>query len=73
MSDYEATGGRDRAIDRAAWERAMERLRQMPDVREELVARIKAEVQAGRYDTEEKVDDLLDGLLVELRSEQYLG
>jgi anti-sigma28 factor (negative regulator of flagellin synthesis) len=42
------------------------RTREVPDVRHELVARVKAEIEAGTYETEEKLDIAVGRLLDEL-------
>jgi anti-sigma28 factor (negative regulator of flagellin synthesis) len=38
----------------------------IPDVRADLVARVKAEIQAGTYDTTDKLDKALDSLMDDL-------
>lgn len=42
------------------------KLADMPDVRQELVGHVRAEIEAGTYDTLEKVDQLLDELAQDL-------
>ena len=39
---------------------------QLPDVRQELVDRVRSEIEAGNYLTDEKLDAALDGLLNDL-------
>jgi hypothetical protein len=39
-----------------------------PDIRHDLVARVRQEIAAGEYDTPEKLDRALDRLLNELES-----
>lgn len=39
---------------------------QMPEIRADLVERIKAEIEAGTYETEDKVDQAVDSLLEDL-------
>lgn len=46
--------------------RYLSQLRQMPDVREAKVAEIRAAIDDGTYDTEEKVDAILEPLMDEL-------
>ena len=41
-------------------------LANVPPIRADLVARVKAEIQAGTYETPEKLNAALDGLLKEL-------
>lgn len=42
------------------------KLRQMPEVRAELVERVKAEIKKGTYETREKLDMAVDRLMEEL-------
>lgn len=44
----------------------LSRLAELPDVRENLVSRVKGEIANGSYDTPDKVDDLMDSLLEDL-------
>jgi len=41
-------------------------LRELPEVRKDLVARVRAEIQNGTYVTEEKLEIALDKLMEEL-------
>ena len=41
-------------------------LANVPPIRADLVARVKSEIQAGTYETPEKLDAALDGLMKEL-------
>lgn len=45
---------------------ALERARQAPEIRADLVARIRAEIAAGTYETPEKLEIALDRLLDEI-------
>ncbi|MAE64328.1 MAG: hypothetical protein CMJ18_08650 [Phycisphaeraceae bacterium] len=47
--------------------RYLARLAELPDVREDLVQRVRQEIEAGRYDTPEKIEALLDELAVDLQ------
>ena len=47
-------------------ERWIQKVRQLPAVREDLVRRIKAEIDAGKYETPEKLDVASQRLLEEL-------
>jgi len=38
-------------------------LARVPDVRQDMIERVRAEIEAGTYDTEEKLDVALDRLL----------
>jgi len=42
------------------------RVRELPDVRQDLVSRMKAEIASGTYDTDEKLDIALDRMLDEI-------
>jgi len=44
----------------------IEKVRQLPDIRQELVARIRAEIAAGTYETDEKLDIAVGRLLDEI-------
>lgn len=65
-----ATSGVSRSDDRvdlsADAARYLERLRQVPPIREELVDEVRAEIKAGAYDTPERFDAALDALLRDL-------
>ncbi len=39
---------------------------QLPEVRQELIDRVKAEIEAGTYDSADKIDALIDALDEEL-------
>ncbi|HEB60923.1 MAG TPA: flagellar biosynthesis anti-sigma factor FlgM [Phycisphaeraceae bacterium] len=52
-----------RLSDRA---RNLSRLSRMPDVRHELVDRVKAEIQAGTYVTDEKIDTAIERMSIDL-------
>ncbi len=43
-----------------------EKVRQIPDVRAELVARVKDEIAAGTYETPERIDAAVDRLMEDL-------
>ncbi|MCS7305916.1 MAG: flagellar biosynthesis anti-sigma factor FlgM [Thermoguttaceae bacterium] len=45
---------------------ALERARQVPGIRADLVARVRAEIAAGTYETPEKLQIALDRLLDEI-------
>ena len=46
--------------------RYLERLRQVPAIREELVSGVRAEIEAGTYDTAERFDAAVESLLRDL-------
>jgi len=42
------------------------KIHEVPGIRAELVARVKAEIQAGTYETPERLDAAVDGLMKDL-------
>ena len=59
-------GGPRDVIEISVAARLAARLRELPDVREDLVARIKAEIRKGTYETDEKFEAAIDKLMEEL-------
>lgn len=45
----------------------LSKLQQMPDVRQDLVDRVRSEIAKGNYDTPDKVEALMDELMQDLR------
>lgn len=43
----------------------LNQLREMPEVREDLVARVRAQIAAGDYDTPERIEGAIDGMIGE--------
>ena len=64
MSDVEQPGpdASDNAFDVAAW---VAKARQLPDVREDLVNRVKTEIAAGIYETPERLEAAVQRLMAE--------
>ncbi len=58
----------DDSVELSIAARMRSRLSSMPDVRHELVDRIKAEIAAGDYVTEDKIDAVLDDLMNDLEA-----
>ena len=59
------TGGATRGDDSVEFSAAaqlLSKLSELPDVRQDLVDRVRSEIAAGTYDTDDKVDALLDEL-----------
>jgi len=54
----------------SAISRLVEKVRQLPDVRSELIERVKAEIEAGTYETPERIDIAVERLMSELFLEQ---
>lgn len=50
--------------------RLLQKLRDLPEVREDLVSRVKAEIENGTYETEDKLDAALNELAGEIGLEQ---
>ena len=44
----------------------LSKIAQLPEVRQDLVDRVRSEIDSGTYDTPEKVDALMDSLLEDL-------
>ena len=44
----------------------LSKLAELPEVREDLVERVRAEIDAGTYDTPDKIDALVDELALDL-------
>lgn len=58
-----------RGADRAEFSRSaqlLSKLAELPEVRQDLIDRVRAEIENGTYDTPDKVDSLLDSLLEDL-------
>lgn len=61
-----AAPAEDDTVEISAEAQIRSRLTEVPEVRSDLVARVRAEIEAGTYDTPEKLDAALDALLGEL-------
>ena len=42
------------------------RINDLPDVREDLVAEVRARIESGTYETEQKLNQAIDGLLEDM-------
>lgn len=62
------TGSKDRVeiSELAQWKA---KLAKLPSIREDLVGEVKAEIEAGRYETEEKVRGAVEKLYADLKEE----
>lgn len=60
-----ATRGADR-VELSTAATLLSRLADLPDIRFELVASVKQQIQSGTYETPEKLDAAIDGLLADL-------
>ena len=54
--------GQDR-VEVSALAQSLSRLNQEPPVRQELIDRVRAQIEAGTYDTPERVDAAIDNFL----------
>jgi negative regulator of flagellin synthesis FlgM len=50
--------------------RLLSKIAELPEIRQELVDQVRAEIAAGTYETEDKVDAALQSLLSDLDVEQ---
>ena len=58
-----------RGSDRAEFSNAaqlLSKLGELPEVRQDLIARVKAEIDAGTYETDEKIDAAIEALREDL-------
>jgi flagellar biosynthesis anti-sigma factor FlgM len=53
-------------VELSAAARARDQLAQLPEVREDLVQRVKVQIEEGTYESDKKVDQLLDELVEDL-------
>lgn len=60
-----AARGRDQA-DFSAAAQMRSKLESLPDVRQDLVDRVRSEIEAGTYETPEKLEQALTGLAADL-------
>lgn len=61
--------GQSRGRDQVEFSRTaqlLSRMAELPDVRQELVNRVRSEIEAGTYETPEKVDAAVDNLVEDL-------
>ena len=62
--------GTARGSDRVEFSQAaqlLSKLSKLPEVRQDVVDRVKAEIAAGNYDTEEKIDAAIDKMAEDLQ------
>lgn len=57
--------GEDR-VEMSDMAKYLSKLRQMPEVRDELVNRVRSELASGTYETPDKIDGAVDGLAEDL-------
>ena len=60
-----ARRGEDR-VELSEASRLLARLQGMPEIRQELVDRVRAEIESGSYETPEKIDQAIEAMMDEL-------
>jgi len=55
-------------VELSATAQYLSQLKDLPDVREELVARVRAELDAGTYETSDRIDAAVDALADDLNT-----
>jgi anti-sigma28 factor (negative regulator of flagellin synthesis) len=55
-----------RGSDRAEFSDAAQLLSRVPDVRQDLIDRVKGEIDKGTYETDEKIDKAIESLLEDI-------
>jgi negative regulator of flagellin synthesis FlgM len=58
----------DDAVELSDRARYLGQLKQLPEVREDLVARVRAEIEAGTYETTEKLNTAIERLSLDLEA-----
>lgn len=61
-----AAGRRNDAVELSDTARLLSKLNELPEIRQELVDRVKDEIANGTYETPEKLDAAVQGMLDEL-------
>lgn len=61
-----SAAAREDSADISRGAQLLSRLSELPDVRQDLIDRVRGEIAAGGYDSEDKVDALLDELVDDL-------
>ena len=51
-------------------QRLLVKIKQLPDVREELVARVRGQIDAGTYETPERLDQAVERMMEEVFSDE---
>lgn len=66
VSSSEAGGRSADSVELSDTAHFLAKLKDLPDVREDLVARVKAEIEDETYLTDDKIDGAVEGLLEDL-------
>lgn len=53
------------SVDLSDRARLLSQLKELPDVREELIGRVRGEIAAGGYETDDKLDIAIDNLIAD--------
>jgi len=65
QSSGRATADRRDQVDLSELARLKSRIRDLPPVRDELVQRIRTEIEAGEYETADKIEQAVDAIIRE--------
>lgn len=60
-----ATRGSD-SVELSSQARLLSKLKELPDIREGLVNSVRAQIDAGQYETDERLDSAINGLIEDL-------
>ena len=60
-----ATRGSD-SVELSSQARLLSKLKELPDIREGLVNSVRAQIDAGQYETDERLDTAINGLIEDL-------
>jgi len=60
-----ATRGSD-SVELSSQARLLSKLKELPDIREGLVSSVRAQIDAGQYETDERLDTAINGLIEDL-------
>ena len=57
-----STGGHVDRVELSDFARYLDMLRQLPDVRQNLIDRVKSQIESGTYETDDKIDAVIENL-----------
>ncbi|XAL97932.1 flagellar biosynthesis anti-sigma factor FlgM [Phycisphaeraceae bacterium D3-23] len=61
-----ASARKDDRVELSNHARLLSKLNELPDIREGLVESVKAEIEAGRYETDERIEAAIEALVEDL-------
>jgi len=67
LAESRSERGEDR-VEVSSLARLLQRLREVPDIREELVDRVRSQIESGTYLTDERLDAAVDAMIDEERA-----